>query len=199
MLVSGVGDHRGEQQSGCQHGDSEHGDGHALPGRALLQGVADDPGGKREERDREQEEQVQPQEDPIHVVKIVGEAVVGDPGCSDRQEADEVDEVGRPVAQELLKRRTRRPQGKVEHQQRDRDREHAVAERLHPALTQSSTSGRYLLVVSHDFRHVKAAAPSSALGKAPGPSGSSAPHDRREQRLTMSSSAPCERWLAAGL
>ncbi|HKI17936.1 MAG TPA: hypothetical protein VKA15_08645, partial [Isosphaeraceae bacterium] len=37
----------------------------------------DDPGGKREERDAEQKEQIQAVEDPVYVVKITGEAVVG--------------------------------------------------------------------------------------------------------------------------
>ena len=100
--MAGVGGHGGKDQSGCQYREPEHGDGHALPGGALFQGVADEPGGKREERDGEQEEQVQAQEDPVDVVKILGQAVVGDPSGADRQEADEVDEVGRPVAQELL-------------------------------------------------------------------------------------------------
>ena len=48
--MSGVGSHRGEQQSGCQHRQSEHSDGYSLPGRAFVKGLAKETGGKREER-----------------------------------------------------------------------------------------------------------------------------------------------------
>ena len=149
--MSGVGGHRGEQQSGCQHRQSEHRHGHSLPGRAFVESLAEETGGKREERDGEQEEQVQSEEDAVDVVEVVGETGVRDPGGADRQEADEVHEIGRPTPQELLQRRTGRPERKVEHEQRDGDGQHAVTERLHPVLAQSGVCRHDLLLVSHGF------------------------------------------------
>ena len=55
-----------------------------------------EPGRKRQERHREQNEQVESQDDRIDSLELIGQSGVGEPRTADRQEADEVGQVGGP-------------------------------------------------------------------------------------------------------
>ena len=131
----GVGVQGEPEESDRQQCGPVERDEHALA-RRFTQGLADEPGGKRQERHREQQQQVESQEDRIGAGEPIGQRRVAEPRGADRQEADEVRDERRPDVQHLVQRRTGWMNREVQHQQRDGDREHAVAERLQPPLTE---------------------------------------------------------------
>ena len=55
-----------------------------------MQGLGDEPGREGQEYHHEQQEQVEPQEEPIRSREPVGESRVGKPRRTDRQKADDV-------------------------------------------------------------------------------------------------------------
>src|SRR5215813_9367449 len=63
--------------------------------------------------------------------------MVGEPGGTDSQEADDVGHVGGPRMKHLFQRCARRVNRDVQHEQCDGDGEHTVAECLHPALAEN--------------------------------------------------------------
>ena len=91
-------------------------------------------GREGQERGGHQEQQVQHHQALIGGGQAPEDPVVGHPDPADRQEAGRVREIRRPLigdpAPEIVE--VRRRHVHLEDQQRDRDREHAVAERLHP-------------------------------------------------------------------
>jgi len=87
---------------------------------------------ERQERGDQQHQDVQPHQVRIDVAQVREQPVVREPDAADREEARDVREVRRPLLAdgppqvvEVL-----RLDVDLEHEQRDRDREHAVAERL---------------------------------------------------------------------
>ena len=81
----------------------------------------------------------------------VGQCGVGEPGSADSQEADDVGHVGGPGMKHLLQRCARRVNRDVQHEQRDGDGEHAVAECLHPALAENSARTSRVSGCWHDI------------------------------------------------
>ena len=87
---------------------------------------------ERQERDDHHQHDVQPQQRRVDGAQAHEQPVMGHPDHADREEARDVREVRRPLGAdrapemvELLGREL-----DLEHEQRDRDREHAVVERL---------------------------------------------------------------------
>lgn len=107
------------------------------------------PGRKWHECYDEQEQQIEPQEDRIGPREPVGQTRVSEPPHANRQEADGVREEGWPGVQQLLKRRARRMEREVDHEQRAGESEGAVAECLHPALVERPASARGVLIPWH--------------------------------------------------
>lgn len=87
---------------------------------------------------------IQSEEEGVDPLQPIGKTVVGHPNGPDRQEAHEVGEECRPGSKELHCRRARWSEGNVENEQGDGERQHAIAETLHPALS----SGALALGVS---------------------------------------------------
>jgi hypothetical protein len=82
-------------------------------------------------RHQQQEREVQEQQRPVHAAEPVEEGVVVDPDDADGAEADDVGGVVGPLrAQRAQQARAHVRHVQVEHQQRDGDREHAIAEGL---------------------------------------------------------------------
>ena len=73
-------------------------------GLAVPEVVGDQPGRERQERDEQQEQEVQPEEQPIGADHVARDRRVADPDPPDRQEADDIAEVGRPLAGERARR-----------------------------------------------------------------------------------------------
>ena len=114
---------------------------------SLVQGLRDQPGRERQERDGQQQQKVQSKKNLVDPIESVGQTVVEDPDPANSQETDEVSQVRRPATQELLQGRAWRADGNIEHEQRDSDGQDTVAERLHPALAQSCSLLRPLVLV----------------------------------------------------
>ena len=87
----------------------------------------------RDERDRHQEQDVQEEEEAVDANDVPEERVVVDPDDPDRYEADDVARVRGPLVEEDVSEGLTLGQVRPleeQHEQRDRDREDAVAERL---------------------------------------------------------------------
>jgi len=94
--------------------------------------VRDQGRGERYGHDAHEQQQVQDQERPVHPGHVGKDRVVVHPHDPDREEADHVGEILRPRRQQLGGDRAVPGQAQAEHEQRYRDREYAVAERLDP-------------------------------------------------------------------
>ena len=144
-LDLGLADLRSEQLAVVRGGGPEraHDDrDHEQPGAvedggdALGVGVADrlgdEPGREREERDRHQQQEVEPHQPPVHVREPDEDAMVREPDAADGEEARRVREICRPLlddpAQQIVELAGRNIE--IENEERDRDRDDAVAERL---------------------------------------------------------------------
>jgi hypothetical protein len=107
-------------------------------GPTRAQELGEQPCGERDRRDEQQQEEVEVEERPVDHGHAVDEGVVVHPHDPDDGEGDDVRGERRPVVDEGA------PQpvipvdlagarhGEVEREQRDRDRQHAVAEGLEP-------------------------------------------------------------------
>ena len=137
MLASCVDVHGEERQPDGQQGEPVDGDRDPLGAGALAQRVGHHPGRERKEPDQQQEQQVQAEQDRIGPLEAFGQGVMADPRRADGHEADDIGQIGRPTAQELLQRRTRRPDRHLQHEQGDGDGDDPVAERLHPRRAQT--------------------------------------------------------------
>ena len=144
-LMSVLVDLRPEQLAVCECGppqarDRERDDRQRQPvedhGRPLRVRVADrlrhQPGRVGEERHEQEQQQVDPHHPAVDELEPAEDAVVREPQAADRDEAGQVAEVLRPLVEDAVGEVVQFLRGhrQVEHQQRDRDREHAVAERL---------------------------------------------------------------------
>jgi hypothetical protein len=78
--------------------------------------VGDEASGERKQHHEEQGQQIESQEDRIAPRNGVRQCHMEQPGGADRQEADQVGEVGGPRAQELLQGRAWRMNGDVHDQ-----------------------------------------------------------------------------------
>ena len=98
----------------------------------LLQVRRHQGGGEREQADGEEEEQVQREDLVIHGLDPADHRVVVDPDDPDREERDRVRDVARPLRSQFPRQvpRARVRHVDVKHEERDRDREHAVGEGL---------------------------------------------------------------------
>ena len=119
---------RGQQQDDAVEG---HRDAFGL---VLVDVFGDQPGGEREERDEQEQQQVQPHEGGVGPLEVLGDRVVREPGRADGGEAGHVGQVGGPQAAD---RAPQIPAGvaadpDVQDQQGDGDGEDAVAEGLQP-------------------------------------------------------------------
>ena len=95
----------------------------------------DQVGHERQHRDRHQQQQVEDQDRVVGGAQPADHRVVVDPDDPDRQERHDIGRVLGPVAEQRVSERVMRLDLRdvdPEHQQRDRDREHAVRERLEP-------------------------------------------------------------------
>ena len=94
--------------------------------------VGNEPGRERQEGDRHQQQQVDAHEPVVQVLQALEDAVVCEPEPSDRDEARRVAQIGGPLipdaGPQVVELGLRNVD--VEDEQRDGDREDAVAERL---------------------------------------------------------------------
>jgi hypothetical protein len=87
--------------------------------------------------------QVQEQQRPVYHADGPDQHVVVDPHDADHEEADQVGQEGRPFLVQLIRQGAvsgRPGDGEIEREQRDRDGEDAVAERLEPGPVHRSTT-----------------------------------------------------------
>jgi len=81
------------------------------------------------------QQQVELHERGVDASQPAEKPVMGDPHATDCQEARHVRQIGRPLMLQIVAEMTQiRGNLYLQHQDRDRDREHAVAERVHPTL-----------------------------------------------------------------
>src|SRR3954469_4144383 len=97
----------------------------------------------RQHRDQHEQQQIADQHGVVDDLNAPQHRVVVDPDHADGQERHDIGRVARPLLPQLVRERARRlrlrhPQ--LEHQQRDRDRDDAVGERLEPRLAQGYSS-----------------------------------------------------------
>ena len=103
---------------------------------AVVKGLRQHAGRERQERRRHQQQQVQAQQDRVDETQPREQAVVSDPDAPHGQEARHVGQVRGPLVREGVPEMVvvGRRDGDVEYEQRDRDREHPVAEYLDATL-----------------------------------------------------------------
>jgi hypothetical protein len=100
---------------------------------AHLQVARDEPGRKRDDGDRHQNEAVEQQERAVQAADGVDGRVMVEPDHQDRHEADDIGGIGRPLGEQSRSERGVRVRRRDrEHEERRGDGEHAVAESLSP-------------------------------------------------------------------
>ena len=124
---------RGQQQADAVEG------GRDPFGAVLADVVREQPGGEREERDEQEQQQVQPDERGVGAIEVLGDRVVRQPGRADGGEADHVGQVRGPQVDDRAQQVLLGVGGDrdVEDQLGDGDGEHAVAEGLQPPGTET--------------------------------------------------------------
>jgi hypothetical protein len=116
--------------------DAHQGHRDAVDGRrrlfvlARLQVLGEQGGREGDEDDREEQQQVDEEHDAVGAGQVVDHRVVVDPDDPDHPEADREGGERGPLVAELAPQVLAAGDVELEHQQRDRDREDAVAERL---------------------------------------------------------------------
>ena len=106
----------------------------------IVERLGDEPRRERQEAHAEQDEEVESQQDRVGPSEPIRQCGVREPRAADREEADEVGEVVGPRFEHLLQRAPRRMERDVQHEQRGRDGEHAIAERFQPCLSAATAS-----------------------------------------------------------
>ena len=131
-------------------------DGRSL-GALAVDRLGDQPGGVRHERDRHQQQQVGPQQRGADLPQPGEERVVREPDAADREETRAIGEIRRPRVEDPLQKIVARLGNvEIEHEQGDRNREHAVAEGLDPVRPPAR---------HHDCRLPRSRPESSALAR----------------------------------
>ena len=102
---------------------------------AGLQGGREHGGGERQQGGREEQAEVRPLQVPVDTVDARERVVVVEPDDADVEERADVGDVRAPEVSEVVQElpALELGHGQVEHEQRDRDREDAVGERLDAA------------------------------------------------------------------